>query len=725
MAQFRATPPNLFGLPRRISRLGEMAYNLWWTWNPEAERLFKLIDSDLWETVGHNPIRFLYKLERSQINSVTYDRYYLELYDRVFRAFDKYMEAESTWLKENHPDLHEKTLAYFSMEFGLHECLPIYAGGLGVLAGDHLKEASDLGLPMVGVGLLYINGYFSQRLTEDGWQEMQAFELDVKNVPLTEVLDEEKNPLLVSVILPGRRLYARIWEVRVGRVPLYLLDSNVEQNEFKDRSLTSRLYNSDPDVRISQYLLQGVGGIRALRAMGHSPNAWHLNEGHSAFLGLELARELVKQGVPFEEARLKLRTRDIFTTHTPVPAGNDEFPLWQIDKFFAGWWTELGLTREQFIALAANTQEWGDTFSMPILAMRFAEFVNGVSELHGQVSRKMWHKSLWADKPVEEVPIAHVTNGIHTGTWLARRMRALFDRYLGPEWIENVDDPLMWEYVESIPDRELWVVRRHLKRKMAYYVRERARTRWIKGGFHPIQVIAEGALLDPYALTIGFARRFAPYKRADLVLSDLDRLLKLLNVPNQPVQIIFAGKSHPDHEQGKRLIQEVYRTVKLAENGGRLVFLENYDMNIARYLVQGVDVWMNTPRRPNEASGTSGMKAALNGVLNFSILDGWWREGYNGKNGWAIGNDHEDADIHVQDKHDADSLYDTLEKEIIPLYYKQRSSDGLPGDWLARIKECIRTLGPAFSTRRMVKEYTERMYIPALQAGEEEEAVTA
>ncbi|NUM44321.1 MAG: alpha-glucan family phosphorylase [Anaerolineales bacterium] len=720
MAQFRATPPNLFSLPRRIARLGELAYNLWWTWNPEAERLFKLIDTDLWEAVGHNPISFLNKLERSQINSVTYDRYYLELYDRVFRAFDKYMQADFTWFKDAHADLNEKTLAYFSMEFGLHECLPIYAGGLGVLAGDHLKEASDLGLPIVGVGLLYINGYFSQRLTEDGWQEMQTFELDLKNVPISEVLDEEKNPLLISVVLPGRRLYARVWEARVGRVPLYLLDSNVEQNEFKDRSLTSRLYNSDPDVRISQYLLQGVGGIRALRAMGHTPNAWHLNEGHSAFLGLELVRELVKQGLPFEEARLQLRDHAVFTTHTPVPAGNDEFPLWQIDKFFAAWWTELGLTREQFIALAANTQEWGETFSMPILAMRFAENVNGVSELHGQVSRKMWHKSLWADKPVEEVPITHVTNGIHTGTWLARRMRGLFDRYLGPEWIEHADDPLMWEYVESIPDRDLWVVRRHLKRKMAYYIRERARKRWIKGGFHPIQVIAEGALLDPYALTIGFARRFAPYKRADLILSDLDRLLKLLNVPNQPLQIIFAGKSHPDHEQGKRLIQEVYRTVKLAENGGRLVFLENYDMNIARYLVQGVDVWMNTPRRPNEASGTSGMKAALNGVLNFSILDGWWREGFNGKNGWAIGNEQEFASTNEQDKYDANSLYDILEKELIPLYYKQRSSDGLPGEWIARVKECIRTLGPAFSTRRMVKEYAERMYVPALQDDEEE-----
>ncbi|MFQ5616156.1 MAG: alpha-glucan family phosphorylase [Anaerolineales bacterium] len=722
MDTFRTQPPNYFSLPRRLKRLGELAYNLWWAWNPEAERLFKLIDSDLWEQVYHNPVQFLHKLERAHINAVMYDRYYLELYDRVFRTFDKYLKAKRTWFKETYPDILttrvattrvvEKTIAYFSMEFGMYECLPVYAGGLGVLSGDHLKEASDLGLPMVAVGLLYTQGYFSQRITEDGWQDVRNFELDIDEAPITLVRDEEKTPLLISISLPGRKVYARVWEVKVGRIPLYLLDSNVEQNEFNDRSLTSRLYNSDLDVRISQYILLGVGGVRALRAMGHNPAAWHLNEGHSAFLGLECARELVAEGMSFEDARFKLRAANVFTTHTPVPAGNDEFPVWLVDKYFANLWPDLGLTREAFIDLAHNEQPWGETFSMPILAMRFAQFCNGVSELHGQVARKMW-QFLWPGRDVDEVPITHVTNGIHTGTWLARRMRALFDRYLGPDWIEHVDDPLMWDYIEKVPDRDLWLVRRHLKRKLVYYVRERARKRWIKGGFHPVQVIAEGVLLDPYTLTIGFARRFATYKRAGLILRDFDRLLNLLNRPNMPV-IIFAGKAHPDDENGKRLIQEVYRAVKKAENGGRLVFLENYDMNLARYLTQGVDVWLNTPRRPNEASGTSGQKAALNGVLNFSVLDGWWREGYNGRNGWAIGNDHNYDDPVQQDEADAANLYDIFENEIIPLYYKKRSSDGLPGDWITCIKECIRTLGPAFSTRRMVKEYTDQLYVPAL-----------
>jgi starch phosphorylase len=410
-----------------------------------------------------------------------------------------------------------------------------------------------------------------------------------------------------------------------------------------------------------------------------------------------------------------VRASNIFTTHTPVPAGNDEFPLWLTDKYLANLWPALGVSREQFIDLARHTFPWGDSFSMPILALRLSDWRNAVSELHGVVARRMWH-FLWPDLDEHDVPITHITNGVHLGTWLARRLGHLYERYMGADWLENCDDPELWDMVLSIPDDQLWAVRKHLKRKLVYYMRERARRNWLKGELQPIQVIASGALLDPYMITIGFARRFAPYKRANLILRDMDRLLKIVNRPDMPVQIIFAGKSHPDHEGGKLLIQEVYRALKRSEAGGRIAFLEDYDMNLARYLIQGVDVWLNTPRRPNEASGTSGMKAAINGVLNCSVYDGWWREGYNGQNGWAIGEDIDYNDPELQDEKDANSLYDLLEKEIIPLYYRERSSDGLPGDWIARIKESIRTLTPHFIIRRMVKEYLDRLYLPVMQS---------
>ncbi len=520
--------------------------------------------------------------------------------------------------------------------------------------------------------------------------------------------------MTISVELPDREVFARLWEVHIGRAPLYLLDSNVEQNTPADRALSARLYTSNVELRVSQEILLGVGGVRALRTLGYNPSVWHMNEGHSAFLVLERIRELVEADHSFEEAAQLVRESNVFTTHTPVPAGNDEFPMWLADKYFSPLWPQLQLTHDQFIELACHTVSWGDTFSMPVLALRFSEGRNAVSELHGRVSRNMWN-FLWPDLPVDEVPITHITNGVHAGSWIGRRLVVLFDRYLGPDWMEHVDDPELWELVSNIPDDEIWGVRKHLKRKLIAYMRERARQQWVKGGTHPVQVVASGVLLDPYALTIGFARRFAPYKRANLVLTDIERLLQIIDRPEMPVQIIFAGKSHPDHEGGKLLIQEVYRTVKRAESAGRLVFLEDYDMNLARYLVQGVDVWLNTPRRPNEASGTSGQKAALNGVLNFSVLDGWWREGYNGVNGWAIGQDVDLDDPTVQDRADAESLYNILESEIVPLYYDVNSSDGVPVEWIARIKESIRTLVPQFNTRRMLKEYTQRLYLPAMQ----------
>ncbi len=714
MELYRAKIPNHFSLPRRINRLEELAYNLWWTWNPDAQRLFLRIDRDLWERANHNPVCFLRQVERSRLNAVTNNRYYLDFYDSMMREFDNYMEAKDTWFPRNFPDLEDRLIAYFSMEFGLHEALPIYAGGLGILSGDHTKEASDLGLPFVAIGFFYTEGYFTQHISEDGWQEARNSVHTFKDLPVLSVLDENDKPLTIRVELPGRDVFARLWEIQVGRVPLYLLDTNIEMNSATDRALTARLYSSDLDLRISQEILLGIGGVRALRAMGYNPQVWHMNEGHSAFLILERIRELFETGVAFEEAAEMVKAGSVFTTHTPVPAGNDEFPLWLIDKYFSHLWQQLGLDRDQFIDLARHTVSWGETFSMPALALQLSSKSNAVSELHGQVSRGMWH-FLYPEKLIEDVPITHITNGVHTGTWLARRLRHLYDRYLGADWLEHVDDPDIWELVNNIPDERLWAVREHLKRKLVAYMRERARQRWLHGGWHPVQLVASGVLLDPYVLTIGFARRFAPYKRANLILRDLERLQKIVNHSEMPVQIIFAGKTHPDNEPGKLLIQDVYRAVKRPDSGGRLVFLEDYDMNLARYLIQGVDVWLNTPRRPNEASGTSGQKAALNGVLNFSILDGWWREGYNGKNGWAIGQDTMYDDPEMQDEADAESLYDILENEIVPLYYRKQASDGLPGDWITLMKESIRTLAPQFCTRRMVIEYLERMYLPGVQ----------
>ncbi len=712
MTNYHLEPPNHFSLPRRIRRLGELAYNLWWTWNPDVQRLFKRIDKDLWERTSHNPIQFLRQVGRAKLNAVTHDSYYLDFYDRAILGFDRYMNNADTWYERNNGSPKEELIAYFSTEFGLHETLPIYAGGLGILSGDHIKEASDLGLPLAAIGFLYTRGYFTQKISEDGWQEAHYLRLKFEELPIFPLLGEDDSLLTISVPLPERAVLARIWQIQVGRIPLYLLDSNVEGNSPEDRELTSRLYSSDLDLRISQEIILGVGGVRALRKLGHNPGVWHMNEGHSAFMALERMREFVSEGHSVEEAKELVKKETVFTTHTPVPAGNDEFPLWLIDKYFSEYMDELGLEREDFINLARHEVSWGDTFSMPILAMRLSELRNGVSDLHGHVAREMWNY-LWPERKTEDVPITHITNGIHTGTWLARRLRHLYGRYLGRDWMEHLDDPEVWETVDNIPDEELWAVRRHLKRKLVFYMRERARDQWLHDGVHPVQVVASGALLNPYALTIGFARRFATYKRADLVLSDFERLLNIINRPNRPVQIIFAGKAHPDDNPGKLLIQKVYRMVKKAETGGRLVFLEDYDMNLARYLVQGVDVWLNTPRRPNEASGTSGEKAALNGVLNFSVLDGWWREGYNGHNGWAIGDEIDYDNPQLQDQMDAESLYDVLENAIIPLYY-DRSSGNLPVEWIARMKESIRTLAPQFSMRRMVKDYANNLYFPLM-----------
>ena len=713
MTIFKSTIDEKVILPSRIKRLNELSFNLWWVWNPTAMRLFNRIDNFVWERVNHNPIRFLNEIPRSALDVISQDSIYLNIYDKVFKQFDHYMNTTETWFSTNHPE-NQGTIAYFSMEFGLHETLPIYSGGLGVLSGDHLKEASDIGLPLVGVGLLYSEGYFSQKISEDGWQEAINNPIDFDSLPINLVKDASGEEIRIQVSFPDGIVSARIWELRVGRVPLYLMDTNIPDNDPFVRQLTTRLYWSDINLRIMQEVLLGVGGVRVLRALGITPTAWHMNEGHAAFLSIERAREIVASGsMSFTQALQICKKSNIFTTHTPVPAGNDEFPLWLIDKYLSTLWPELKISRDEFVNLAKNQENWGESFSMPILALRNSAARNAVSELHGVVSRKMWN-FLWPEKAVEDVPIGYVTNGVHTATWLARRMRVLYDQHLGESWNHRVDDPDFWNNIGLIPNRELWDVRNHLKRKLAFYTQERARRRWVQGGYHPVQVVASGVMLDPYVLTIGFARRFATYKRANLILKDFDRLLEIINNPNRPVQIIFAGKAHPADEPGKMLIQEVYRAVKKAENGGRIVFLEDYDMNIARYLVQGVDVWMNTPRRPNEASGTSGMKAAVNGALNFSVLDGWWREAYNGENGWAIGPDA-DLTSSVQDETDLESLYRTLEQEIIPLYYDNRDATDMPTEWVDRIKTSLRTNTPRFSMRRMLKEYTEKYYLLAMK----------
>ncbi len=711
MNNYHITPPT-FSLPKQLAELGELAYNVWWSWNPEALRLYRRIDPVLWERVGHNPVRFLQQVARKNLNAAAQDSAYIENYHHVLADFNDYINTDKTWWRLSYPLLNSHPIAYFSTEFGLHEALPMYAGGLGVLSGDHLKEASDLGLPLVGVGFLYRQGYFRQRITEDGWQEAINEDLNLTESPILPVLEKDKRPLTVQVEMFDRTVSARLWHIQVGRVPLFLIDTDVDGNTPADRELTTRLYYSDLERRLQQEIFLGIGGVRALRALGYSPAVWHMNEGHSAFSSLERVAEYVQGGDTFEQALEKVRATTIFTTHTPVPAGHDMFPVWMMEKYFSHYWSKLGLDRDRFMALAAEQQPWGEVFSMSLLAIRASERINGVSELHGQVSRQMF-APLWPDRPVDQVPITNVTNGVHTGTWLARRLSLLFDNYLDPDWRERIDDRTVWDRVLDIPDAELLEVRRHLKRQLVGFARERARLMWNSGNARAVQIVAGGVLLDPYALTIGFARRFATYKRAALLLRDVKRLVRLINDPARPVQLIFAGKAHPADEPGKRVIQDLYRFIKESALSGRFVFLEDYDMNVARHMVQGVDVWMNTPRRPLEASGTSGEKAGLNGALNFSVLDGWWREGYNGENGWAIGSDTDYDDSEAQDAADAEALFDTLEQAIVPLYYDVDSRSNVPTGWMRMVKESIRTIAPMFSTARMLKEYVDDMYAPA------------
>jgi starch phosphorylase len=705
-------------IPARINRLHELAYNLWWSWNTEAQALYQSIDPALWQSCGHNPVRLLREVAAERLQALEKDSAFLKQYDHTMATFDTYMKPKETWFSKTHPEMQGQTIAYFSAEFGLHESLPIYSGGLGILSGDHCKEASDLGLPLVGVGFLYPQGYFNQRINADGVQEATYDKLHFSEVSATPALAPDGSEAVINVDLPGRKVYAKVWKIQVGRIPLYLMDTDVDPNAPNDRDLSARLYGGNHEIRISQEIVLGIGGVRALRALGLKPAVWHMNEGHAAFLGLERVRELVaEQKISFFEAREAVAANAVFTTHTPVPAGNDAFGLDLIDRYFSTYWGQLGLNRDQFIELARQDQSWGQSFSMTVLALRLSSQHNGVSALHGEVSRKMW-QFLWPGVDAEEVPITSITNGVHTATWLAPALAALYDQQLGAKWWQQIDDIKTWEPIKQADDATLWRIHNQLKAELISDVRQRVREHRLRLGEGALHIQEAETLLNPNAFTIGFARRFATYKRATLIFRDLDRLRRLLNNPERPVQIIFAGKAHPADEPGKALIQQIYRLSRQPDFVGKIIMLEGYDMAMARKLVSGVDLWLNNPIRPYEASGTSGQKASLNGAPNCSILDGWWVEGYNGKNGWAFGEQRDYQNPELQSEADSLALYTVLEQEIIPLYYA-RDAQGIPRGWLQVMKEAIRTVASQFSMARMVKEYTERMYLPAVRQGQQ------
>ncbi|MFM7679312.1 MAG: alpha-glucan family phosphorylase [Roseiflexaceae bacterium] len=692
-------------VPARISRVRDLAYNYWWAWNPQATDLFARIDAHLWEAIYHNPVQFLRNVRQRDLVKASNDPHWLADYDAVIVAFDAYMNRKDTWFKRTYP--HEKaTIAYFSAEFGLHESLPIYSGGLGILAGDHIKEASDLDLPLVAVGFIYPQGYFRQRLDHSGWQEALYSKMNFADIPARPAVTPAGDEVVVEVELPGRTIYAKVYHLQIGRVTLYLMDTDIHPNSPSDRELSARLYGGDHDLRVAQELVLGIGGVRALRQLGIAPSVWHMNEGHSAFLVLELARELVAQGVPFMQAFDKVRDQAVFTTHTPVPAGNDAFSLDLIDKYFAKFWDQLGISRDAFMNIAMQQQSWGPSFAMTVLALRLSEMHNGVSKLHGHVARGMW-QWLYPGKSLDEVPITSVTNGIHTASWLAPQMRTLFDQVLGKDWYEQLDQPATWQALKTSDNAQFWQARLTLKRILVEFVRERLAQRHTRLGFPPVT----WPMFDDTILTIGFARRFATYKRATLLFRDPERLKAIINHPERPIQLVFAGKAHPADEPGKHFIQDVYRRSQEPGFAGRIIFLEEYDMCVARALVQGVDVWLNTPRRPYEASGTSGQKASLNGIPNLSILDGWWPEAHDGSNGWAIGEEREYENTDHQDWEDAQHLYQLLENEVAPAYY-DRDAHGVSARWVTIAKNAIATVAPQFSTQRMLKEYVNRLYLP-------------
>lgn len=697
-------------LPARIEALAPIATNLAWSWNLDARALFRTIDEPLWHLTRHNPIDLLRRVDPGRLAALAQDPEFLGKVDALAIWVAEEQNAEQTWFHRGHPEAATSRIAYFCAEFGLHNSVPIYSGGLGILAGDHCKASSDLGVPLAGIGLMYTRGYFDQHLSTDGWQEDRDEKFDFQTTPLVQVFGPNGEPWLTTLRTFGRQVHIGAWKIMVGRVPLYLLDTNLEENDPQDRELSSKLYGGGLDLRLRQEWILGVGGVRALRAVGIDPGAWHANEGHAAFMLVERLREYTSKGMTYKEAVQRVREASIFTTHTPVPAGHDSFSAEQVEQCTGPFWEEMGITRDEFFELGYHPVRDHGAFHMTVVAMRLSRGINGVSRVHGEVSRDLW-KELWPGHSADQIPIGHITNGVHAGTWIAKPMLVLLDRHLGPRWDVHSLEPGFWDKVMGLDDMELWHVHQRLKQTLINSMREDARRRWATQWKEAAHIVGSGTLLDPHALTIGFARRFATYKRADLIFRDSERLRRLLVNPWRPVQIVFAGKAHPADQPGKEVLQRVYQFTRQPQFEGRVAFIEDYEMHVAHVLVQGVDVWLNLPRVPLEASGTSGMKAALNGVPQVSTLDGWWAEGYDGTNGWAIPRAGQDKD---SDASDAEAFYSLLEEQVIPLYYN-RDERGIPVGWVDRMRNAMRVAGSTFTARRMVTQYVEQYYLPAIK----------
>lgn len=699
-------------LPDQLKDLDFIARNMYWSWNSDLLELFRRIDSSLWSACGHNPVKLLGGVSQEKLEELSKNQGFVGQLRSAGEQLRSYLERQ-TWYEKVCSKPGEPGIAYFSAEFGVHECLPIYAGGLGILAGDHLKSASDLGVPLVGVGLMYQKGYFRQYLNVDGWQQETYVENDVHNMPIELVRKESGRPLTISVEYPGRCVLAQIWCVYIGRVKLFLLDTNVDDNSPMDRMITSSLYGGDRELRIRQEIMLGIGGLKALHAMGVNPAVCHMNEGHAAFMALERIRGLRnEQNMTFDEAVEATRGGNVFTIHTPVKAGLDEFRVELMDKYFGSYFPKLGINRERFLSLGRILpDEESEPFKMPVMALKLSSFSNGVSKLHGEISRGIWG-SLWPGVPLDEVPITSVTNGIHLKGWVSDELDNLYKRYLGPAYAENTTDKSVWDAVEQIPDEEFWRIHQRCKEQLIVFARNRLKAQMARRGTYHTELNRAEEVLDPESLTVGFARRFAGYKRGNLLFRNPRRIMKLLTAKDKPVQFIFAGKAHPKDSEGKEIIRQIIHFANQEGVRRRIVFLEDYDIDIARFLVRGVDVWLNNPRRPMEASGTSGMKAAVNGVLNMSTFDGWWCEGYTNDGGWIIGDSETYKDCDYQDLVESQSMYNMLENEVIPLFYS-RTADNLPRAWIRRVKNSIKWIAPRFNTHRMVAEYTRRFYEPS------------